>query len=104
CPDDVVTLENFTYGDTPTPEAVAGLVDELLGRGAAFDVSVYDLSQAHDIRPLVVHTLLTYLELEGIVEATGPFYAECKFRPLRPSSEILARFDGDRADLLRRLF
>ena len=30
CADDVVTLENFTYGDTPEPETVAALVDELL--------------------------------------------------------------------------
>ena len=27
CRDDVPTLENFTFGDTPTREAIAGLVD-----------------------------------------------------------------------------
>ena len=102
--DDVVTLENFTYGDTPTPEAVAGLLDDVLGRGPEFDVSDYELSQAHDIRPLVVKTLLTYLELEGVLQATGPFYAEYKFQPHRPSQEILARFDAHRAEFLRRLF
>ena len=31
CADDIVTLENFTYGDTPEPETVAALVDELSG-------------------------------------------------------------------------
>ena len=35
CADDVVTLENFSYGDTPTPEAVAALVRDVLGRGRA---------------------------------------------------------------------
>ena len=30
CPDDVPTLENFAYGDTPTQAALHGLVDELL--------------------------------------------------------------------------
>src|SRR5439155_19520791 len=30
CPDDVPTLENFAYGDTPTPEALAGLLEEML--------------------------------------------------------------------------
>ena len=49
CADDVVTLENFTYGDTPEPETVAALVDELLGLGEQFDVSVYDLAQRHDV-------------------------------------------------------
>jgi len=104
CADDVVTLENFTYGDTPAREAVAGLLDDVLGRGPAFDVAVYDLSGKHDVRPLVVQTLLTYLELEGVIEATGPFYAECKVQPLRPLADILGRFDEGRAEFLRRVF
>jgi ATP-dependent DNA helicase RecQ len=102
--DDVVTLENFTYGDTPTPEAIAGLLADVLGRGEAFDVSTYELSGDHDIRPLVVSTLLTYLELEGVIEATGPFYTGCKVQPLRPLEAILGRFDARRADFLRRVF
>src|SRR5204863_124767 len=80
CADDVVTLENFTYGDTPTPEAIAALLQDVLGRGPDFAVSVYQLSQGHDIRPLVVETLLAYLELEGVLEGTGPFYAAYKLR------------------------
>jgi ATP-dependent DNA helicase RecQ len=103
CGDDVTVLENFTYGDTPTPEAVAGLVDELLGQGERFDVSPYDLSGAHDIRPLVVDTVLTYLELDGVIESTGPFYNEYKFVPLKSSADILAKFDARRAAFLRKL-
>jgi ATP-dependent DNA helicase RecQ len=56
CADDVVTLENFSYGDTPEPETVAAIVDELLGLGERFDVSVYDLAQRHDTRDLVIKT------------------------------------------------
>ncbi|MEO6807539.1 MAG: RecQ family ATP-dependent DNA helicase [Isosphaeraceae bacterium] len=104
CAKDVTTLENFSYGDTPTPEAVAALVHELLGQGTTFDVSTYELSQEHDIRPLVVETLLAYLELEGVMEATGAFFSEVKFQPARPSAEILARFDADRAAFLRQIF
>ena len=103
CADDIVTLENFTYGDTPEPETVAALVDELLDQPEQFDVSVYDLAQRHDVRDLVVKTLLTYLELEGVLQSTGPFYTEFKFQPLRPSAEILKKFDADRAEFLRRL-
>ena len=29
CPDDVPTLENFAYGDTPTRAALAGLLGEM---------------------------------------------------------------------------
>jgi len=104
CRQDVVTLENFTYGDTPNPESIADLLNEILSLGPVFDVSVYDLSQANDIRILVVQTLLTYLELEGVLEATGPFFDEYKFQPSRPSQEILARFDDQRAAFLRRIF
>ncbi len=104
CVEDVTTLENFAYGDTPTPEAVASLVDALLGHDAEFDVSTYDLSQGHDVRPLVVQTLLTYLELEGVIEATGPFYSEYKFREVRPLAGVLAGFDARRAEFLARVF
>ena len=101
CADDVVTLENFSYGDTPDPESVASITDELLRQGAEFDVSVYDLAQRHDVRDLVVKTLITYLELDGMLQSTGSFYSEFKFQPLRPSAEILAQFDTPRAEFLR---
>jgi len=104
CPDDRVTLENFHYGDTPTPEAVGDMVREILALDDVFDVSHYELSQAHDIRILVISTLLCYLELEGIIEPTGPFYATYKFNPLKPLVEILAPFEGERGEFLRRMF
>jgi ATP-dependent DNA helicase RecQ len=104
CADDVVTLENFSYGDTPDLESVATITDELLGQGPEFDVSIYDLAQRHDVRELVVKTLITYLELDGVLQSTGSFYAEFKFQPLRPSAEILAQFDADRAEFLRTVF
>jgi ATP-dependent DNA helicase RecQ len=103
CGNDVATLENFTFGDTPTPQAVASFLDEVLSLGESFDVSAHELSATHDIRPLVVETMLTYLELGGVLEATGPFYNEYKFQPLKPSSEILAKFDARRAEFLRSL-
>ena len=102
--DDVVILENFSYGDTPTDEAVNGLVRDVLGRGDVFDVSVYDLSGHFDVRPIVVKTLLTYLELDSVIHGTGPFYTELRFKPQRRSEEIFARFNSTRADFLRQIF
>ena len=58
---------------------------------------------AYDIRPLVLETILTYLELTGYV-GDRHFYTEYKFQPLRSSKEILAKFDQPRADFLRILF
>ena len=81
CPDDVPALENFAYGDTPTEKSVRMLLAELLSLGERFDVSLYDLSTRHDIRQTVLKTLLTYLELGGVLRAGTPVYAEYKLRP-----------------------
>jgi ATP-dependent DNA helicase RecQ len=107
CPDDVPTLENFAYGDTPTREALAGLVADLLEHPleAQFAVSEHELSGRHDLRPLVLRTVLTYLELDGVLRQGTPFYAGYRLRPLRDASmeDVLGRFDQSRASFLRRL-
>ncbi|WP_027328320.1 RecQ family ATP-dependent DNA helicase [Marinimicrobium agarilyticum] len=104
CRDDLTVLENFTYGDTPDPQALAALVRWICDQPAQFDLSNYELSQQFDVRPLVLNTLLTYLELEGVLSATAPFYTEYKLAFTTPENELLARFDQDRAAFLQRLF
>ncbi len=104
--EDLTVLENFTYGDTPTPEALRDLLKELLeGRSAGdvFDISAYELSARHDIRQLVVSTALTYLELDGLIAATAPFYTTYQWKFQRTPEEIFARFDADRRAFLERL-
>lgn len=104
CRDDLTVLENFTYGDTPDSEALVGLVHWLCSQPEHFDLSNYELSQQFDVRPLVLNTLLTYLELEGILSATAPFYNEYKIAFANSKNEILAGFDEPRAEFLQRLF
>jgi ATP-dependent DNA helicase RecQ len=101
--DDLHVLENFVYGDTPEPDHVRDFVDYILNQEAVFSCSIYELSGLFDMRPLVVKTLLTYLELEGVLQSTGPFYSSYSFKPLRPSAEILPRFDAERQQFLRTL-
>ena len=106
CPDDVPTLENFAFGDTPTREALAGLLGDVLQHpvGAEFAVSEYELSVRHDLRPLVLRTALTYLELGGVLRQGTPFYAGYRLRPAGASfEEAFGRFDESRARFLRRL-
>lgn len=105
--DDLTVLENFTYGDTPTEPAVRGFVaDVLKGRraGECFDVSIHDLSLAHDIRQLVLMTAFTYLEIGGILESTAPFYSVYQWKFRRPLPEILRSFGTDRRAFLQELF
>ncbi len=104
CLDDMNVLENFVYGDTPTPGAIRSLLAELFALDNDFDVSFNELSAQHDIRLLVVRTLLTYLELDGFLEGGTPFYAGYQFKPLLSSAQILEQFEGDRQAFLANLF
>jgi ATP-dependent DNA helicase RecQ len=104
CADDLTVLANFSFGDTPTAEALRALVEHLLGQDDVFDVSHYELSGAFDIRPLVIATVLTYLELQGVLRSTGPFYDSYKIQFNRPQDEIFQGFDPQRVAFLQALF
>ena len=104
CRDDLCVLENFAYGDTPSQQATHSLLSDLFSQEEQFDVSLYELSFEHDIRTLVLRTLLTYLELDGYLEGGTPFYSTYQFKPLLSSQEILAQFDDDRRKFLTDLF
>jgi ATP-dependent DNA helicase RecQ len=104
CASDVPTLENFTYGDTPTRVGLESVVGELLRAGAAFDVSLTELSARHDIRPLVMRTILTYLELLGVLRQGTPLYAGYEAKPLHPLQAIFARLQGEPRRFVERVF
>ena len=100
CPDDLQVLENFALGDTPSADAVQSLTRFLFRQSEQFDVSLYELSARHDIKQMVVRTLLVYLELGEWLEEGTSFYDTYSFQPLCSSAEMLNRFDGERRDFL----
>lgn len=104
CADDLIVLQNFTYGDTPTPTAVRQLVDHLLRQGAEFDISRYDLAHTVDIRPLVLETVLTYLELDGVLAPLGAFYSGYQFHLVNGEARLLAGHSAERQAFLKKLF
>jgi ATP-dependent DNA helicase RecQ len=110
CHDDLPLLQNFVYGDTPTRAAIQSLVGALLNdsnadnnrekdTGKANDDSIAlaltSFGNAHDVRPLVVRTLLTYLELDGYLAAMTPVYDRFRYRLIASEEEILARLPQD---------
>lgn len=101
--EDLVVLENFVFGDTPTEQAIGAFVDFILSQEDEFDISMYHLSQETDIRPLVLGTLLTYLELEGVIKFTAPFYSEYKFKYIQSKADVLAAFKGEPGEFLRKV-
>ncbi|NLT72447.1 MAG: ATP-dependent DNA helicase RecQ, partial [Verrucomicrobiaceae bacterium] len=104
CADDLTVLENFIYGDTPSPTAVKSLVEHVLLQGERFSISRYDLSQSRDMRPTVVSTALTYLELDGILIPEGPFYGGYQVQLLRPFAQVIAGHTPERREFLTKLF
>lgn len=104
CTDDLVVLQNFILGDTPEEQALRHLVDHLLRQGDEFDISRYDLSRTTDIRPLVLETVITYLEKEGILEPTGMFYSTLQIAFHHPEDRVIAGHSPERQRFLRSLF
>ncbi|MCC5790735.1 MAG: RecQ family ATP-dependent DNA helicase [Opitutales bacterium] len=104
CAQDRIVLENFVYGDTPDPENLRDLVKELLQGDPAIDLSVHEISRRFDIRNLVVNTLLTRLELLGVIRAEGPYYADIRFAPKCSSKEMLSHYPDAQKNFLQTLF
>ncbi|MCB1091933.1 MAG: RecQ family ATP-dependent DNA helicase, partial [Verrucomicrobiae bacterium] len=103
CANDRIVLENFVYGDSPSPQALRSLVEHLMLRGETFSISRYDLAGTKDIRPMVVATALAYLELDEILIPTGSHHAGCRIRLLQPEHRILAGHDPERRALIESL-
>lgn len=103
CKDDLLVLENFVYGDTPSQEAVGRVLEQILMRGTTFDLSRYDLAVSNDIRPLVINTLLTYLELEGYIVTTSSFYSSYRVRLLRDIKQINLGLEESKREFIARI-
>ena len=104
CADDLTVLQNFTLGDTPEESALRQLVDHLLRQGDEFDISRYEMSRNTDVRPLVLETVITYLEKEKILEPTGSFYSKFQVAFEHSEDRIIAGYSAERRQFLRRLF
>ena len=104
CRDDVPALENFVYGDTPPRQALQTLVQTVLASDNEFNFKETDWSSQFDLRPLVLKTALTYLELDGVVRQGTPFYAGYEMQPKVAPEKIYAAFGDKAGEFLRRLF
>lgn len=90
CGEDRTVLENFIFSDTPSEAALRNLLERVLRLGGEFDVSLYDLSTACDMRQTVVSTVLAYLEMEGVVEPRGSFFEVYRVKLLQPLERVMA--------------
>jgi ATP-dependent DNA helicase RecQ len=104
CADDLIVLQNFTLGDSPDEQALRHLVDHLLRQGGEFDISRHDLSRTTDVRPIVLETVITYLEKEKILEPAGMFYSTLQIAFHHPEERVIAGHTAVRQRFLREIF
>ncbi len=93
----VPVLENFAYGDTPEQSNIHKVLESVKeAEGNRFEVHLYQLSKASDIRLLPLKTLLVYLELEKILSPLYTFFEFYSFKYITSPEEILAGFSNER--------
>ena len=103
CPNDRTVLENFVYGDTPDQDSIRSLLDELFDSEEKIDIAVGDLSRRHDMRQLVVTTVLARLELMLLIRSEGHYYGSIRYASSLGEEEILAHYDDPQLSRLRAL-
>ena len=102
--EDVPQLAAFTLGDTPAREDLRRLVEHLLGKGEHLEVSTYKLSRGFDIRQLTLATVLTYLELLGVLRQSTPRYGAFQVTPAGGEARLLNRVPATKRAWYKEVF
>jgi ATP-dependent DNA helicase RecQ len=103
--DSLPVLENFVYGDTPEPEGIRRVLDEIVATapGPPWEITLNALSERSNIRLLPLKTLLVQLELRGIIAARYAYFAEYRLKYLLEPEALLAHFTGERQQFVQAI-
>ena len=98
-------LEAFIYGDTPKPEGIRRVLDDLLAvcSGKPWELTLSALAKHSGIRLLPLKTLLVQLELRAIIAARYSYFAEYRFKYLSPPEVIQSHFSGERQQFVQAI-
>ena len=98
-------LEDFIYGDTPQPEGIRRVLDELLAvpSGQPWELTLNALSKHSGIRLLPLKTLLVQLELRAIIAARYAYFAEYRFKYVSTPESILGHFSAERREFVQAI-
>ena len=102
--EDLAQLAAFTLGDTPAEADVRRLVEWVLEQEGEFEVSAYHAARRYDIRQLTLATLMTYLEIEGVLRQGTPRYNGYQIEPRISAESILARVPTSARSFYKDLF
>ncbi|MGK0497332.1 RecQ family ATP-dependent DNA helicase [Neptuniibacter pectenicola] len=103
--DGINTVENFVYGDTPEPEGIAKVVDNIRHEVAngQWELQINSLSNDANIRQLPLKTLLVQLELHQVIKPLYAYFAEYRYKFLQDSDTVLGQFSGERQQFLKAI-
>ncbi len=104
--DGINTVENFVYGDTPELSGIEFVLNNIReeSQNGQWELQLVGLSNASNVRQLPMKTLLVQLELMGVLEPMFSYFAEFKYKFLRPKEDVLAMFQGERQTFLASIF
>ena len=104
--DGLNTLENFVYGDTPELSGIDHVLNTIRDEcdQGRWELQLYGLSNASNLRQLPLKTLLVQLEMKGVIKPLYTYFAEIRYKFIRPREEILASFPGERQAFLAAVF
>ena len=104
--DGLNTVENFVYGDTPELSAIEFVLNNIKAelQNGHWELQLVSLSNASNVRPLPLKTMLVQLELLGVVRPMYAYYAEFKYKFLKPQEQILSMFNGERQRFVEAIF
>lgn len=102
--DNLNVLENFVYGDTPEPNAIAVVLGQISQSLGQWEVIENSLSSHANIKALTLKTLLVYLELLGVITPRYSYFAEYKYKLCLTKQAIAEKFSGERASFIQAIF
>jgi len=102
--DCVCTLENFVYGDTPEYDEIHNVIQQAVASEQNWEVVISRLSSDSNIRQLPLKTLLVYMEMAKVINAQYSYFADYRFKFIRPKQDIIEHFDGERRQFSEALF
>lgn len=104
--DGLNTVENFVYGDTPELIAIDFVLNSIRTERQAgnWEVQLISLSNNSNVRQLPLKTLLVQLELLGVLRPMYAYFAEFKYKFIKPKDQILDQFEGERRRFVDAIF
>jgi len=104
--DGLNVVENFIYGDTPEPEGIRYIIDNIREetQNGQWELQLTGLSNASNIRQLPLKTLLVQLELQHVLQPLYAYFADFKYKFVQPKEAILASFQGERREFVSAIF